>query len=170
MTDKQDNKNAEIEAAFIGLLNKHCDQEGTVKPLSNSFFDRIERLKTKAENDAETLLKAIILRIESKGNRSFYDANMLQELRFVIDLVAKNTPEMSKILDKKECETGVNNSFKQELSVDLVYQHLLQDRAEIAFLQDIDRKIKLLTENTEQITNLLLYKDEYAYYGNDIDY
>lgn len=39
----------ETEAAFIGLLNRHCAQEGAVKPLSNSFFDRIERLKAKAE-------------------------------------------------------------------------------------------------------------------------
>lgn len=41
-------ENVKVEAAFIGLLDKHCDQEGTVKPLSNSFFDRIERLKAKA--------------------------------------------------------------------------------------------------------------------------
>lgn len=38
----------EVEAAFIGLLDKHCNQEGAVKPLSNSFFDRIEQLKAQA--------------------------------------------------------------------------------------------------------------------------
>jgi len=39
----------EVETAFISLLDKHCNQEGAVKPLSNTFFDRIERLKVKAE-------------------------------------------------------------------------------------------------------------------------
>lgn len=42
-------KNAETEAAFIGLLDDHCAQEGAVKPLSTSFFDRIGQLKAKAE-------------------------------------------------------------------------------------------------------------------------
>lgn len=39
----------EAETAFIGLLESHCQQDGAVKPLSNTFFDRIERLKAKAE-------------------------------------------------------------------------------------------------------------------------
>jgi hypothetical protein len=39
----------EVETAFISLLDKHCNQQGAVKPLSNTFFDRIEQLKVKAE-------------------------------------------------------------------------------------------------------------------------
>ena len=42
-------QHAEVETAFISLLDKHCNQEGAVKPLSNTFFDRIEQLKVKAE-------------------------------------------------------------------------------------------------------------------------
>lgn len=42
-------QHVEIETAFINILDKHCNQEGTVKPLSNTFFDRIEQLKVKAE-------------------------------------------------------------------------------------------------------------------------
>ncbi|MCX7098550.1 MAG: hypothetical protein NTV43_11680 [Methylococcales bacterium] len=41
-------ENDEVEAAFIGLLDKHCDQKGTVKPLPTDFIDRIEQLKAKA--------------------------------------------------------------------------------------------------------------------------
>lgn len=41
--------NAETEAAFTGLLDGHCAQEGAVKPLQASFLDRIGRLKAKAE-------------------------------------------------------------------------------------------------------------------------
>jgi hypothetical protein len=41
-------ENVNVEAAFIGLLDKYCDQEDSVKPLSNSFFYRIERLNAKA--------------------------------------------------------------------------------------------------------------------------
>ena len=42
-------QSTETEAAFVGLLAGHCDQPGTVKPLPNTFFDRIEQLKAKAE-------------------------------------------------------------------------------------------------------------------------
>lgn len=42
-------QHVEVETAFISLLNKHCNQQGAVKPLSNTFFDRIELLKVKAE-------------------------------------------------------------------------------------------------------------------------
>jgi hypothetical protein len=42
-------QHVEVETAFISLLDKHCNQEGAVKPLSNTFFDRIEQLKVKAE-------------------------------------------------------------------------------------------------------------------------
>lgn len=42
-------QHVEVETAFINLLDKHCNQEGAVKPLSNTFFDRIEQLKVKAE-------------------------------------------------------------------------------------------------------------------------
>ena len=120
--------------------------------------------------DAETLLKAIILRIKNKGIRSFEDADTLKLLSLASDLMEKNTPEMSKILDKKECETGEKSTKKPKLSVYLVYQHLLQDRAEIASLPNKEQKIMLLIENTESITNLLLYKDEFACYENGIDY
>lgn len=39
----------EVETAFIGFLETRCTQDGAVKPLSNTFFERIERLKEKAE-------------------------------------------------------------------------------------------------------------------------
>jgi hypothetical protein len=39
----------EVETAFISLLDKHCNQQGAVKPLSNTLFDRIEQLKVKAK-------------------------------------------------------------------------------------------------------------------------
>jgi hypothetical protein len=42
-------QHVEVETAFISLLDKHCNQQGAVKPLSNTFFDRIEQLKVKAE-------------------------------------------------------------------------------------------------------------------------
>lgn len=42
-------KHIEVETAFIGLLEARCNQEGAIKPLSNTFFERIERLKIKAE-------------------------------------------------------------------------------------------------------------------------
>jgi len=42
-------QHVEVETAFISLLDKHCNQQGAVKPLSNTFFDRIEQLKAKAE-------------------------------------------------------------------------------------------------------------------------
>lgn len=42
-------KHIEVETAFVGLLEKHCNQEGTVKPLSDTFIERIERLKEKAD-------------------------------------------------------------------------------------------------------------------------
>lgn len=51
---------AEVETAFISLLDKHCNQEGNVKPLSNTFFDRIEQLKVKAEA-AKQRREAILL-------------------------------------------------------------------------------------------------------------
>jgi hypothetical protein len=51
---------AEVETAFISLLDKHCNQEGAVKPLSNTFFDRIEQLKVKAEA-AKQRREAILL-------------------------------------------------------------------------------------------------------------
>lgn len=50
----------EVETAFIGLLEKRCNQEGAIKPLSNTFFDRIERLKAKAE-DAKQRHEVILL-------------------------------------------------------------------------------------------------------------
>jgi hypothetical protein len=42
-------QHVEVETAFISLLDKHCNQQGAVKQLSNTFFDRIEQLKVKAE-------------------------------------------------------------------------------------------------------------------------
>lgn len=42
-------EDVDVEAAFIDLLETHCAREGTVKPLATSFFERIERLKAKAE-------------------------------------------------------------------------------------------------------------------------
>jgi hypothetical protein len=42
-------QHVEVETAFISLLDKHCNQQGAVKPLSNTLFDRIEQLKAKAE-------------------------------------------------------------------------------------------------------------------------
>lgn len=42
-------EHVEVETAFISLLDKHCHQQGAVKPLSNTLFDRIEQLKVKAE-------------------------------------------------------------------------------------------------------------------------
>lgn len=42
-------KHIEVETAFIGLLEARCAQDGAIKPLSNTFFERIERLKAKAE-------------------------------------------------------------------------------------------------------------------------
>jgi hypothetical protein len=45
-------EDADVEAGFIDLLETHCAREGAVKPLSTSFFERIERLKAKAEAEA----------------------------------------------------------------------------------------------------------------------
>jgi hypothetical protein len=39
---------AETETAFVGLLEDHCNQEGAIKPLRDTFFERINRLKEKA--------------------------------------------------------------------------------------------------------------------------
>jgi hypothetical protein len=39
----------DVETAFVALLENRCNQDGTVKPLSISVFERIERLKAKAE-------------------------------------------------------------------------------------------------------------------------
>ena len=191
---------------------------------------------TDNNKDAETILKAIILRIESKGNRSFHDANMLQELRLVVEKLnekmsqhkeeeiadkvannrldklktalteniesfdtsqittndyifrqfeaannrlkeksieikeSKNTPKMSKIFDKKVSETCEKSMTKLELSIDSVYHHLLQDRAAIKCLLNNEQKAMMFVENTESITRLLMYKDEFACYENDIDY
>ena len=175
---------------------------------------------TDNNKDAETILKAIILRIESKGNRSFHDANMLQELRLVVeklnekmsqhkeeeiadkvtnqnnnrykgilpeltieqrenqrkakkillDMITldgclnedepeKNTHQMSKILDKKACETGEKSTFKPELSIDSVYAFLLEDRAVVKKEfggNNADKE--LLMKNSEQISDLLKTK------------
>jgi hypothetical protein len=50
----------EVETAFISLLDKHCNQQGAVKPLSNTFFNQIEQLKVKAEA-AKQRREAILL-------------------------------------------------------------------------------------------------------------
>ncbi|HBK83464.1 MAG TPA: hypothetical protein DDZ41_07685 [Flavobacterium sp.] len=42
-------EDVEVDSAFIELLDQHCHQEGVIKPLSNTLFDRIEQLKLKAE-------------------------------------------------------------------------------------------------------------------------
>jgi hypothetical protein len=41
-------KNTDAETAFVALLDDYCHQENAVKPLNNSFFERIEKLKEKA--------------------------------------------------------------------------------------------------------------------------
>lgn len=48
------------EVAFVSLLEGHCDRPGAVKPLSNTFFDRIEQLKAKAE-EAKQRQDAVLL-------------------------------------------------------------------------------------------------------------
>ena len=47
------------EVAFVKLLEAHCHQEGTVKPLSSTLFDRIERLKIKANEAKQRREQAI---------------------------------------------------------------------------------------------------------------
>jgi hypothetical protein len=48
-TGPDQKQNVAVEAAFVGLLDHHCAQEGAVKPLPSHFFDRIGQLKAKAE-------------------------------------------------------------------------------------------------------------------------
>lgn len=43
----------EIEKQIVELLDSYCQQDVDVKPLSNTFFDRIERLKAKAEESKQ---------------------------------------------------------------------------------------------------------------------
>ena len=126
---------------------------------------------------AETLLIALVNELDNKHLKFIQNERTLEMLKsariFAYNInnkalsTDKNTPEMSKILDKKACKTGEKSTEKPELSIDQVYQHLLQDRAEIASFTNKEQRIMLLIENTESITNLLLYKDDPE---NDIDY
>ena len=126
---------------------------------------------------AETLLIALVNELDNKHLKFIQNERTLEMLKsariFAYNInnkalsTDKNTPEMSKILDKKACKPCEKSTAKPELSIDQVYQHLLQDRAEIASFTNKEQRIMLLIENTESITNLLLYKDDPE---NDIDY
>lgn len=39
----------DVETAFVDLLENRCNQDNTVTPLSTAVFERIERLKAKAD-------------------------------------------------------------------------------------------------------------------------
>jgi hypothetical protein len=47
--DLQESKKHETEAAFVGALENHCNQDGVIKPLSNEVIERINALKDKAK-------------------------------------------------------------------------------------------------------------------------
>ena len=109
--------------------------------------------------DAETLLKAIVLRIESKGNRSFHDANMLQELRLVVEKLNEKMSQHKEeeIADKVTNQN--NNRYKGILPELTIEQRENQRKAKKMLLdmiapggclaEDYDNK-----ENTKGELNL----------------
>jgi hypothetical protein len=50
----------EVETAFVSLLEARCSEEGAIKPLSNTFFERIQRLKVKAEEAKQRQENALL--------------------------------------------------------------------------------------------------------------